>query len=482
MLAEDRISLCIGNRVLAAMLSSGEAKVVFTTNFDTVVEKAIAEVAGKDIAPFHIEGSYAANDALNNDEFPIYTKLHGDFRYQSIKNLAPDLLKQDEELGKCLITACNRFGLVVAGYSGRDESVMALLRSTLDGTNPFPHGLYWTCLKGRKPLKIVEDLIAVARARGVKAEVVEIETFDSLMSRIWRQLPDRSPVLVAAVNKSAAVVVNLPVPAAGSVGPILRMNGLPIVTLPAQCFALRFSSEQEWVDLRLAEHRANDAIICTKESEVWAWGDEVLIRKAFGPELLEVSTIELGDRTRDLSANLHLKGFLGQGIALALARGLPLLHGTSRFGSTLIVDRNAQLSARFDPLRQCVGDRLLYGQIDNLMTSPTEQHPKPVAIYWAEAIHIDLQEVNGRLWLLVKPDVWIWPKHARKDATAFLDVRLGGRFNRQADTLLSAWIGLLLPGDRRGVDRELVVFDGVEGPGNPRFVLNDCTAFSRRSR
>ncbi len=63
-----------------------------------------------------VSGSYAANDALNSDEFPIYMKLHGDFRYHSIKNLAPDLLEQDRELGKYLVNASNRFGLVVVGY------------------------------------------------------------------------------------------------------------------------------------------------------------------------------------------------------------------------------------------------------------------------------------------------------------------------------------------------------------------------------
>jgi SIR2-like domain len=190
-LSGDGISLSVGHRALAAMMASGQARAVFTTNFDTVVETAFAAVSGKDIAAFHLEGSYAANAAMNNDEFPIYVKLHGDFRYQSTKNLSADLSTQDKELGKCLVSAGNRFGLVVAGYSGRDESVMALIEEALGGPNPFPHGLFWTTMKGRRPFKTVEDLIAKARARGVKADIVEIETFDSLMSRVWRQLPSR---------------------------------------------------------------------------------------------------------------------------------------------------------------------------------------------------------------------------------------------------------------------------------------------------
>lgn len=254
-LADDKISLSVGHRALAAMMASGQTRAVFTTNFDTVVEKAFAAVSRKDIAAFHLEGSCAANAALNNDEFPIYVKLHGDFRYQSIKNLAADLLTQDNELGKCLVSAGNRFGLVVAGYSGRDESVMALIDEALGGPNPFPHGLFWTTMKGRLPFKAVEDLIAKAKARGVKAEVVEIETFDSLMSRVWRQLPSRSSELIAAVSKAEMTTVSLPLPPTGKASPILRLNGLPVVDLPTDCYELRFRKEQEWAELREAEGR-----------------------------------------------------------------------------------------------------------------------------------------------------------------------------------------------------------------------------------
>lgn len=478
-LADDRISLSVGHRALAAMMSSGLAKAVFTTNFDTVIEKAVAAVAGKDIAPFHIEGSYAANAALNNDEFPIYVKMHGDFRYQSIKNLSADLLIQDRELGKCLISAGNRFGLVVAGYSGRDESVVALLNEALDGPNPFPQGLFWTVMRGRKPFNAVENMIAKAKTRGVKADVVEIETFDSLMSRLWRQLPNRDVGLVAAVNKSTKVAVNLPVPAVGKTPPILRMNGLPVAATPEHCFELQFRKDQEWADLRAAEGRAKGAMICTKGSNVWAWGHEATIRGAFSSNLLGVKPVELGDHVRDLTSHLYLKSFIEQGIATALKRGLPLLHWSSRSGSTLIIDRHAPANAALEGIRRCVGGAV-HGQIDGLMTTSTPEHPVREPVYWAESIQVDFQEVDGRYWLTLSPDVWIWPKWARRDATAFLDKRCGGRFNQKADALLSAWIALLLPGDRRGVDHELTAFDGAPGPGNPRFVINDRTAFSRR--
>ena len=84
------------------MLSSGLMRVVFTTNFDSVIEKAVAEVGSKSLSAYHLEGSHSANDALNNEEYPIYCKLHGDFRYDSLKNLSSDLATQNEHLSQCL--------------------------------------------------------------------------------------------------------------------------------------------------------------------------------------------------------------------------------------------------------------------------------------------------------------------------------------------------------------------------------------------
>lgn len=74
MLSEDRVALSVGNRVLGALISSGLTRIVFSTNFDTVVEKGVAEVSGGSLSAFHLEGSSAANQALNNEELLIATE------------------------------------------------------------------------------------------------------------------------------------------------------------------------------------------------------------------------------------------------------------------------------------------------------------------------------------------------------------------------------------------------------------------------
>jgi hypothetical protein len=101
-----------------------------------------------------------------------------------VKNLAADLATQNTELAQALKIAASRFGFVVVGFSGRDESVMALIREAIDAANAFPQGFYWTGIEGMPVAPPVEELLIAARAKGVKAAYVAIETFDALMLRI----------------------------------------------------------------------------------------------------------------------------------------------------------------------------------------------------------------------------------------------------------------------------------------------------------
>lgn len=70
-LSPEKVTLTIGMRAIASLMEMERARVVFTTNFDDVFEDAYAAVTGKNLSPFHLEGSYAALDALNAEEMAI---------------------------------------------------------------------------------------------------------------------------------------------------------------------------------------------------------------------------------------------------------------------------------------------------------------------------------------------------------------------------------------------------------------------------
>jgi len=473
-LSEDRVTLSVGNRVLAALMSEKRARAVFTTNFDTVVERALAEIAGTSLATYHLEGSSSAIQAINNEEFPIYVKLHGDFRYDSLKNLPADLVAQNDDLARCLTIAGSRFGFVVTGYSGRDASVMSALRTILTGSNPFPHGLFWTGMKGVPAPQSVTELLADARAQGVVAEYVEIETFDALLLRLWRNIQGVSPGLDAKVRKARLGCVDIPIPPAGTRDPLVRVNALPLISLPSQCLALSFHTPKTNQEVRAIRDKAKARIIFAGSRDGLCWGDEAVIRATFGADLKVIEPVALPS---DLSAsdNRDLKGFVEAAVATALALGKPLAHRDSRRGSFLIANPEAPTRTALAPLSKIVSST--GGKVPGLRTIPTNGSA-PQQVRWAEALHVSLEVKNGRHWLLIEPDIWIWPEYARRDATDFISVRRRDRYNVKHDALLSAWIQVVLGTTEHNVDVSIKAFENGSDAANPSFMIGSRTAYT----
>lgn len=474
-LSEDKVTLSVGNRVLAALMSGKRARAVFTTNFDTVIERAFAEVTGGSLAAYHLEGSASAVQAINNEEFPLYVKLHGDFRHDNLKNLPADLATQNDDLARCLTIAGSRFGFAVTGYSGRDASVMAAFRAVLAGSNPFPHGLFWTGMKGAPVPEPVAALLADVRARGVTAEYIEIETFDALLLRLWRNIEGASPELDAKIRKARLTAVDIPIPRTGMRDPLIRTNALPLISLPSQCLALSFRAPKTSEEVRTIRDKAKARIILARSRDGWCWGDEEVIKTTFGADLNTIAPVPL---PADLSSpdNLHLKGFIEEAIASALAIGKPLIRQSTRHGSFLIANPATPSTDALAPLAKVVSST--GGDVAGLKTAPNDGS-EPEQVQWAEALRLSLEVKNGRHWLLIEPDIWIWPRFARKDATDFIDTRRKDRFNAKHDALLSAWIQIILDTAKVNATVSVNAFTGGSDAANPSFTIGSRTAYAR---
>jgi hypothetical protein len=476
-LSEDHVTLNVGQRVLGGLIATGHCRVAFTTNFDTVIEKSVAEVSGRTLAPFHLEGSSAATAALNNEEYPVVCKLHGDFRYESIKNLSVDLATQNANLSSCLVNAAGRFGFVVTGYSGRDASVMELFHKALDQPNPFPHGLYWTHIKGSEPIAAVTSLLAEAKAKGVAAEAVEIETYDSLMLRIWRNLDGIPPKIDAQVKKAKLTSATIPLPGTGTEAPLMRLNALPVLRLPEKCLTLSLCKPFEWADLRAAQRDAESRSILAKADSVVGWGTELDIQTTFKSNLTKIDERAL-PADLSLPQNLIFKGLCDDAVGAALARERPLLTRSQRSHAVLIADRHTRDLGALTPLTKSVG--AIGGTIAGLFTEPTDEFPEAEQVAWSECLRISLTQKDGRTWLLLDPDVWIWPTRARRSAQDFLDQRRGGRFNNRFNELLDAWIEVIFATSDKNIEASFSAYDGLASAFNPHFTLGNRTAFAWR--
>ena len=469
-LSPDKVTLTIGQRVLVSLLEIGHTRLVFTTNFDDVVEAAYAAVTGKTLSAFHIEGSYAAIDALNAERFPIYTKLHGDFRYRSIKNLSQDLLDNDAELQRCFIAGAGRYGLVVAGYSGRDANVMAMLEATLDQPNAFPQGIWWTAPRAATVIPVVAEFIERARAKDVNAHIVETGPFDVMMSKLWRQLPDKPEALDEKVRSAQAQPVSIPLPEPGRSYPILRTNALEIVDMPRRCAMLPAAGVPATNIFTAVNEKRPDAIVSYQDGVVF-WGEPSPVKESLkGIVANDVSEHDIADPAQAIAASTYLKSFYESAIAEAVCRDKPVLLRKKGKASYAIVNTRHADDARFAALKNAVGYKQpgpICGRVPGLQDT-----------YWHEAVRIRLEERSGVLWLLLEPDIWIRPLTQREDAQEFLYKRKIRRYNNQSYQILNAWIEILLGAVGQGAP--VTVAYAPDSPFPAEFTVSTRTAFSRR--
>lgn len=93
-----------GHLGLAGLMMLGKVGVVWTTNFDRLVEDAAAHVMKTTVTlTTSTTGDPSISlQALRDERFPLLVKLHGDFQSEQLKNTAAELQSQDAQLREAL--------------------------------------------------------------------------------------------------------------------------------------------------------------------------------------------------------------------------------------------------------------------------------------------------------------------------------------------------------------------------------------------
>jgi hypothetical protein len=115
--------------MFAYLAKQGFVDRVWTTNFDDLILKATTEqgVAQIDVA---LDCTERVNVRINPNNL-MTIKLHGDYKYSSMKNTATELDAQATTFVAALSAMVKDTDLIVLGYSGRDNSIMTALLSVL---------------------------------------------------------------------------------------------------------------------------------------------------------------------------------------------------------------------------------------------------------------------------------------------------------------------------------------------------------------
>jgi hypothetical protein len=171
----------LGYRVLVKLAESGLITSVWTPNFDGLTTKAAA--ASNRIVAVEVGIDCAARlpRKTNHNEL-LSVSLHGDYRYDQLKNTTEELRMQDEALRAALIEEARHTPLIVVGYSGRDDSLMNTLENAYSETGTGT--LYWCGFNESEISPRVSQLIDKARTAGRSAHYISSDGFDDLLLRI----------------------------------------------------------------------------------------------------------------------------------------------------------------------------------------------------------------------------------------------------------------------------------------------------------
>lgn len=466
-LNDKKVILNIGHRALAGLIKLQKAKVVFTTNFDHVLEKAYSQVCNSNISAFHLEGSYAALTALNQEQFPIYAKVHGDFKYKSLKNLSADLVKNDEEIQKCFTAASNRYGMIITGYSGRDENVMKMFYESIEQVNAFPSGIFWTVPSKKKVEGQIAAFIEKAKAKGINAHIVETSTFDSMLSKIWKQISGKGD-LESKVRTALIKQVNIALPEKGTSFPIIRTNAFPIVSVPDTCALIETKTPLSHSEIKQLLLQNKSKSIISREENIIGWGNETEFTKALGEGLIaKIVKHQLTNPIDLITNNKGYHSFYERALAISLCSEKPFLFRRDKT-FVLSVDPNRSTNPLFAPLLEALKDR------SGKQLPISGKTPNQMA-FWAEAVRIKMECRNNQLFLMVTPILWIEPKTERQKNKEFIKYTLRFRFNSTANEVLNAWAQILLG---QNAESELGCY--IDSAYPAVFKIIKRTAYSRK--
>jgi hypothetical protein len=169
------------HRAVAELVERNYVRAIITTNFDRLLETAIAELTGS--FPYVVSSPEAAEGAapLQHTGCTI-VKVNGDYLDERIKNTVEELTEDyDQRISDLLSRIFDEYGLIVCGWSGDYDD--ALRREILRSPSR-RYTTYWTALT--QPRGKAEDLI-----RHRDAKVIHIQGADSF----FRDLADKVQAL-----------------------------------------------------------------------------------------------------------------------------------------------------------------------------------------------------------------------------------------------------------------------------------------------
>lgn len=502
------VSPGFAQRVFGGLVVAGACDLVVTTNFDRLIEKGFAEAqrAGTDMATdlsrelnvAGLDSTARATIALQNRQWPLVLNLHGDFRERRLMNTGNELKEQEAALHRFVVDASRQFGLVVSGYSGRDTSVVEMLREAATAPDGWPHGIWWLRRPSQDLAPAVSSLLRDAAASNVSTTVVIAPSFDETMAALSKQVTvDKDMREYFDRLHPRPRSVPAAIPRSNRKWPVLRFNALPILNASVTATCVAVPSTWRRGDVRKAMHpRDQWPVVVSGPGQVLCLGEPDDALRALQQAAANIGTGEPGPAegvTLDLLADdapLHHRTFLLQLLGRAIAKVTPLWMRTTGIGSPemMVESRRDGDPAHFHEMRAKLKQAYqgpLFGYLDSKYGQTEQGRDRR----WAEKVEFSFERRAGQSWLLFQPWTWVSslprpehridgppPQPETDPASPWRNERWAQRRKNETwAAIIAAWTSVLAPSEQTELTIRSIEGDNTVG----HIVLSRTNAYSR---
>ena len=276
----------LGYLCLAESIKQGKVKNIWTTNFDPLLENALHDLYPSSNVLVCSDANYDSVKLLN-PQYPVIGKLHGDYRYDWLKNTESELKILEENIKEYATQQLKNKQLIVIGYSGNDESIMSFLENCINDPLALSKGLFWAIRKSSRVNPRVEALIKKAAQNGKYADFVEIDGFEQLMFSIY-QIQNYHNDTIDSYTHSLYNQKSIYLPG-DSIDSFIKLNAYKADLLPlCNVFETDITS---WKELRTIINGKN-VLAALYNKHIYAFSSTELLEDVFQERILSPITKE----------------------------------------------------------------------------------------------------------------------------------------------------------------------------------------------
>jgi len=403
----------IGYKLLCLLAENHLFNTVFSTNFDGLASKAAANFK---ITPIEIglDSQARLSRPLNRDEI-LCICMHGDYRYDQLKNTTAELKSQESRLREKLIEFAKDSPLIISGYSGRDDSIMDAMMAAYSQEGK--GSLYWCGREGGEVPERVKRLIIQARSKGRTAYYIRTTSFDDLMERLSFHCLEGSALDTATKlisdlsskkenTRSAFSLIN-----EKSVS-VIKSNAFPL-EVPSEIFQCELKTwpstgRWKWVEEKI---KGKDIVAAPFKEKLLFWGDIDDVKSLFVGNVnspIERTPVTGKDLRREDGAIVSL-------IRQAIVRSLGALSGLPNDGKKEIWLSNGQNGFVYEGIRY-------------------EYH---------QSVLVSIKSISSRSYVILMPSIRIIDAKGNVAPAAIAKIKkntlLSGQYNEKFNDSINEW-------------------------------------------